>query len=270
MSISELDLSAVPAMILCGGRGTRLYEETASRPKPLVEIGGLPILWHIMKWYHKFGVRHFVLCLGYKGEMIKDFFLEYQWRRNSFKLLLASGEKAPLGSDDAAIEDWEIDFVDTGADTNTGGRVYRALEHIDTDRFFLTYGDGVADVDVAALYRSHLEKKKTATLTGLHPWSKYGQVSVDSAGIVQRFIEKPKLSDLINGGFFVFEKSIAGYLTDDCVLEKRPFEDLAKDREIALFKHDGFWHAVDTYKDYLLLQEIWEKDDCPWRYWKVG
>ncbi len=269
MSTEQLDLSEIPAVILCGGRGTRLNEETVARPKPLVEIGGQPILWHIMKWYYRFGVRRFVLCLGYKGEMIKDYFLEYQWRRNHFRLNLASGKKIPLGPNAEEIEDWEIDFIDTGPETNTGGRVLRARDYIDGDRFFLTYGDGVADVDLQRLFQFHLEKGKVATLTGLHPWSKYGQVDVGADGIIERFIEKPKLHDLINGGYFVFNQELFNYLDDNCVLEQEPFEKLARDRQATLYKHDGFWHSVDTYKDLLAVREVWERSDCPWRYWEL-
>ncbi|MDP1808382.1 MAG: sugar phosphate nucleotidyltransferase [Actinomycetota bacterium] len=262
------NLSDIPVVILCGGRGTRLQEETATRPKPLVEIGGMPILWHIMKWYARFGSRRFVLCLGYKGDMIKDYFLEYQWRKNNFRLDLVSGNKTPLdGVADTAVEDWEIDFIDTGDDTNTGGRVYKIRDYVDGERFFLTYGDGVADVNIGDLYRFHLDKGKIATLTGLHPWSKYGQVVVDEDQVVKNFIEKPKLKDLINGGFFIFEAGVFDYLDDDCVLEERPLERLAEDRQIALYKHEGFWHAMDTYKDFVALNEMWEAGNSPWKCW---
>lgn len=259
-----------PVVILCGGMGTRLREETAFKPKPLVEIGGMPILWHIMKWYYKFNIRKFILCLGYKGEMIRDYFLNYQWRRYDFKLRLRSGEKDIYDQDNQnhdEIEDWEIDFIDTGQDTNTGGRVAYVKPFIHSDTFFMTYGDGVSDVDIEDTYRFHREKGKVATLTGLHPLSKYGQIRVDEQSIVKSFTEKPRLADLINGGFFVFEKSIFDYITDDYILEKEPFESLAKDRQIALYQHHGFWHAMDTYKDAIILNEIWNRPNCPWRYW---
>lgn len=262
------DARDIPLVILCGGRGARLQEETVYRPKPLVEIGGMPILWHIMKWYSHFGVRRFVLCLGYKGEMIKDFWLHYQWLKNNFSLDLAANEKKVL---DAAggpgIEDWQIDLIDTGDDTNTGGRVFKIRDYVGGQRFFLTYGDGVADVDIEKLHRFHEGKGKIATLTGLHPWSKYGQVVVDEDHVVTDFIEKPKLKDLISGGFFVFEKEVFNYLDDDCVLEERPFERLAEDREIALYRHEGFWHAMDTYKDFVALNDMWKSGNSPWKCW---
>ncbi len=262
------ELKDIPVVILCGGKGTRLQEETAYRPKPLVEIGGMPIMWHIMKWYAQFGSCHFIFCLGYKAEMIKDFWLNYQWRKNDFCLDLGTSRKIALdGAKEVAVEDWRIDFIDTGDDTNTGGRVFKIREYVKSDRFFLTYGDGVADVNIADLYRFHLEKGKIATLTGLHPWSKYGQVSVDDEQVVKRFIEKPKLTDLINGGFFVFEKGVFNYLDDKCVLEEGPFEGLAEDRQIALYKHEGFWHAMDTYKDFIALNEMWDSGNAPWRCW---
>jgi glucose-1-phosphate cytidylyltransferase len=230
-------------VILCGGKGTRLREETEYRPKPLVDIGGRPILWHIMMGYASFGFDEFVLCLGYKGEMIKEYF----------------------GADE--FSGWKITFADTGEETNTGGRVKRVEPYVDGERFLCTYGDGVSDVDIRALVAFADKKKKIAVMTGVHPWSKYGQLKVDDDCIVEEFIEKPKLHDYINGGFFVFDRRLFDYLDDDCVLEHAPFERLAAEREIALYKHEGFWHSMDTYKDYEELNAYAEQGPLPWRTW---
>jgi glucose-1-phosphate cytidylyltransferase len=249
--------------------GTRLREETEFKPKPLVEIGGRPILWHIMKGYAHFGFRDFILCLGYRGHMIKEYFLSYEYMQGDFLLDLGTNERRLLQRNHD--DDWRIIFADTGMETNTGGRIQRIRGYIDTDYFFATYGDGVSDVDIRALEAFFLAKGKAAVITGLHPWSKYGRVDVGKDGLVTGFAEKPQLRDVINGGFFVFGRRVFEYLDDNCVLEREPFERLAKDQEIALYKHDGFWHAMDTYKDYLELNKMWSSGSPPWRIWdRVG
>ena len=254
-------------VILCGGMGTRLREETEFKPKPLVHIGNMPILWHIMKHYSHYGYKDFVLCLGYKGEMIKEDFLNYEWMSNDFTLNLGEG-KEKLVNHTNTVEDWNITFAGTGDNTDTGGRIKRIEKYITEDNFLVTYGDGVSDVDINQLVAFHKQKNKIGVITGVHPWSKYGTVHRDENDIINKFKEKPILKDLINGGFFVFKKQIFDYLDDNCILEKEPFEKLAEERQLALFKHDGFWHCMDTYKDALDLNKIWESRKAPWRIWK--
>jgi glucose-1-phosphate cytidylyltransferase len=254
----------VKVVILCGGKGTRLREETEFKPKPLVEVCGRPILWHIMKGYAAAGFNEFVLCLGYKGEMIKEYFETYESREADYELTLSTHERRILRTA-GDCEDWKITFAETGPETQTGARV-RAIEpYVDGEYFMCTYGDGVSDVDLKALERFYLEKGKTAVMTGVHPWSKYGQLIVDDDCIVERFLEKPRLSDYINGGFFAFSTRIFGYL-DDGMLERVPFERLTAEREIALYKHPGFWGSMDTFKD---LEELnsYGWDAMPWKTW---
>jgi glucose-1-phosphate cytidylyltransferase len=230
-------------VILCGGLGTRLREETELRPKPLVEVGGKPILWHILKLYAARGFNDFVLCLGYKGEMIRDYFQENN------------------------PEKFNITFVDTGEKTNSGGRIKRAQKFVDGDYFLATYGDGVSDLDMNDTIKFHLAHGKVATLTGVHPWSKYGKVVTDKTGIITQFVEKPILEDRINGGFFVFSRKFFEYLGDNDVLEAEPFAKLVKAKQIMLYAYDGFWHCLDTYKDKLDLEKMWQ-DGPKWKVWK--
>ncbi|MFH1133771.1 MAG: glucose-1-phosphate cytidylyltransferase [Nanoarchaeota archaeon] len=255
-------------VILCGGEGTRLREETEFIPKPLVKVGGMPILWHIMKHYAGHGFNDFVLCLGYKGEMIKDFFLNYELMENDFTLNLRSKDEK-IVHHNANLEDWNITFANTGLKTETGGRIKKVENYIDGDTFLATYGDGVSDIDIKALVNYHLQKKKVATLTALHPVSKFGTLKMDTEGLVTYFREKPAMRDWISGGFFVFQRKVFDYLTDsdDCCLERGPFEALAKARQIAVYKHEGFWKCMDTYKDMKVLNDLWEKQK-PWKTWK--
>ena len=250
-------------VILCGGMGTRLREETEFKPKPLVMIGNKPILVHIMDTYARYGYRDFILCLGYKGEMIKEYFLNYDWMVNDFTLNISSGE-GKLKRHTNQNHDYNITFVDTGNDTLTGGRIKKIEKYIDGEDFMMTYGDGVSNVDIGKLWEFHKQHNKVGTLTGVHPWSKYGTVDIDKEYTVTKFREKPILKDWINGGFFVFKKKIFDYIKGDCMLEEEPFEKLSKDRQMALFRHEGYWHCMDTYKDYKDLNKIWEKGSAPW------
>ncbi len=252
-------------VILCGGEGTRLREETEFKPKALVEIGGRPILWHLMRVYYQAGYRRFVLCLGYKGEMIKDYFLNYQWRDQDFTLDLKSGKCTGHGAD--GLEDWEITFVETGDGTQTGGRLFRAQRHIEGDTFLFNYCDGLSDVDLDALVAYHHRKNKIATLTGFHPRSRYGVVKSDQEGIVHFWQEKPLMTDQTSGGFFVMNRRIFDYLDPDCILETSALPKLSTDRQLALFTHDGFWFSMDTYKEALTLNEMWRHGRAPWKTW---
>jgi glucose-1-phosphate cytidylyltransferase len=253
-------------VILCGGLGTRMREETEYRPKALVEIGGRPILWHLMRFYSHHGYHKFVLCLGYKGSMIKDYFLNYQSMQNDFTLRLRSGaQHAWNHSDD--VEDWEITFVDTGAETQTGGRLFRIRHHIQEDYFLANYCDGLSDIDLNALVEFHKKKKKVATLSGFHARSRYGVVRVNDEGIVNYWQEKPMMSDMTPGGYFVFNRAMFDHLDAECILERGPLEKLAESGQLALYPHNGFWFCMDTFKEAQTLNEMWSRGESPWKVW---
>ncbi len=252
-------------VILCGGKGTRFREYPEEIPKPLAPVGGKPILWHLMKLYSHYGYKDFVLCLGYKGDMIKKYFLEEEWRASDFTMNLKNRQKQTLAAGDE--EDWNITFADTGAETNTGGRLKRIEKYIpEGEDFFAAYGDGLADVNIKELLEFHKKKGKIATITTLRPYSQFGIVEIDDS-IVTSFKEKPKLDYWINGGFFVFRKEIFSHIGDNDVLEKKTFETLAAKKEIAAYKFEGFWQCMDTFKDYQSFNELWEKG-APWKVWK--
>jgi len=255
-------------VILCGGLGTRLREETEFRPKPLVDVGGRPILWHIMKVYAAAGFREFVLCLGYKGEMIKDYFLNYEAMNNDFTIALGSRNRiAYLGEHEE--QDFSVTLADTGADTQTGGRLKRIERYVDGDTFLVTYGDGLADVDVGKLLEFHRAHGRLATVTTVRPFSRFGMVDLDGQGVVRRFGEKPQIQEWANAGYFVFDRRVFEYLGgDDCVLEKEPLERLALDGELRAFQHDGFFYAMDTYREYKHLNELWASGNAPWKLWR--
>lgn len=255
-------------VILCGGLGTRLREETERRPKPLVPIGERPILWHIMKTYAAFGHTDFVLALGYKGEMIKDYFLNYEVLYSDFRLSL--GTKTVEVLDTRNDEgDWRVTLVDTGAETMTGGRLGRLRHYLQKeDAFLLTYGDGVTDVDIDAVLTQHRKSGAWATVTGVRPISRFGELVVDGDR-VKGFAEKPLGGeDWINGGYFVMSPHIFDYLdADDTVLERSPLERLAAEGRLAVYRHDGYWQCMDTYRDQLLLNEQWTSGQAPWKRW---
>lgn len=256
-------------VILCGGLGTRLREETEYRPKPMVPIGGMPIVWHIMKTYSHYGFNDFVLCLGYRGDMIKRYFLNHELMSQDFTVSLKGGKRTV--HDGEAREDWEVTLAETGANAMTGTRVKRIEKYIDGDEFLLTYGDGLANVDIKALIDHHKKSGVLGTLTGVNPKSKFGMVKTDEDGIVTEFVEKPVLyNDYVNGGFYVFKKEVFDKLEDDdsCVLEKTPLASMASNKELAMYKHKGFFHCMDTYKDYLDLNSIWDSGNIPWKVWK--
>lgn len=260
-----MSLHQMEAVILCGGQGTRLREETEFKPKPMVEIGGRPILWHIMKRYSRFGVRRFILCLGYKGDIIRDYFLRYRYRNADVVVSLKWNDVQVIG-EAAAAEDWEVVLTDTGDNTMTGGRIKRALSHVKGERFFATYGDGVADVDMSALLDRHLAAKRLATVTAVHPSSRYGEIDLQHDS-VNSFMEKPQVNGgWINGGFFVFEKAAFDDVSTDpgVVLEADVLPQLAERRQLSAYSHDGFWQCMDTYREMLMLNNIYAKGDAPW------
>lgn len=249
------------AVILCGGKGMRMGGKDIT--KPLVEVGGMPILWHIMKIYKNHGISEFILCLGHNGAAIKRFFLELDWLKNDFQY--AGGELRYF----QPPEDWRIDFVDTGLDTMTGGRIKRIKPFVRHEDFMLTYGDGVSDVDLAELLKFHHQHNRIATVTGIQRRSGYGFMDAQE-GIVTSFREKPLLDGLVNGGFFVLKPEVFDYLEGDhSVWEEEPLRNLARERELAVYQHQGFWHAVDTLKDVQILNELWEQGKRPWVKWQV-
>lgn len=255
-------------VILCGGRGTRLGEHGVSVPKALIEIGGRPVLWHLMKLYSHGGLNDFVLCLGYLGDSIKRYFLEHHWLDNDFTLKLNSGGEPELNRLHGGNEDWRVTFVDTGLDTQTGGRLKRVQRYIGNDQTFCgTYGDGLANVDLGALLAFHRAHGRLATLTTVHPRSSFGILKISAQNAVVEFEEKPVMEEWINGGFFVFEREIFEYLDEDCVLEREPLQRLASAGQLMAFRHTGFWKCMDTYKDNVEFNQLWDQGQAEWKIW---
>ncbi|MGO8815981.1 MAG: glucose-1-phosphate cytidylyltransferase [Terriglobia bacterium] len=254
-------------VILCGGLGTRLREETEFRPKPLVEIGSRPVLWHIMKAYAHYGFQEFVLCLGYRGNMIKDYFLNYEAMNNDFTITL--GQKSQVLLDGAHQEQgFQVTLADTGLETMTGGRIKRIAKYVGKDTFMTTYGDGISDVNIGRLLEFHRSHGRLATLTSVRPVLRFGAVEIGEESRVLEFMEKPVSEGWINAGFFVFNTGIFDYLTgDDCILERGPLERLAREGQLAAYRHEGFFYAMDTYRDYQHLSQIWASGKAPWKVW---
>lgn len=255
-------------VILAGGLGTRLREETEFRPKPMVEIGNRPILWHIMKIYAHYGYKDFVVCLGYKGEVIKEYFLDYEAMNNDFTVRLGNPNEIEFHSNHGE-DGWRVTLADTGDDAMTGARIKRVEKYIDGEEFMVTYGDGVADIDINKLLAFHRSHGHIATLTGVRPTSRFGELLIKE-NVVSEFSEKPQSSEgHINGGFFIFKKEFFDYLENDdgCILERTPMKRLAEAGELMVYPHDGFWQCMDTYRDNKYLQEIWQKGDAPWKVW---
>jgi len=256
-------------IILCGGMGTRLREETEYRPKPMVEIGGLPILWHIMKGYAHFGHNEFLLALGYKGEFIKRFFVDYAMMNSDLSVQLGSGE---VRRQDSTREDWTVHLVDTGSTTNTGGRMKRLADRVGREAFMMTYGDGVSNVDIGALVRFHKKHGKLATVTAVHPPARFGELDIaddSSDSRVLHFAEKPQVrAGWINGGFFVLEPKVLDYIDhDDMSWQAEPMERLAEEGQLVAYRHEGFWQCMDTVRDMDLLQGLWKQPNPPWKVW---
>jgi glucose-1-phosphate cytidylyltransferase len=259
-------------VILCGGKGTRLREETEYRPKPMVPIGNRPILWHIMKIYAAHGFNEFVLCLGYKGEMIKDFFRNYLWMTSHVTLRLGQQPDVQFHNHHSE-EDWTVTLADTGEDTMTAGRIRRIKQFIGGDKeFLLTYGDGVGNVDIPALLAFHRKHGKKLTVTAVRPPGRFGEMATGKDGNVMEFNEKPQAgAGRINGGFFVASSAIFDSLGDDAdhvMFEQKPLQTLAREGQLMAFPHDGFWQPMDTFSEYTLLNRLWEEGRAPWKIWK--
>lgn len=254
-------------VILCGGLGTRLREETEFRPKPMVEVGGKPILWHIMKVFAHYGFHDFVLCLGYRGNVIKEYFLNYEAMNNDFTITL--GKESNIQHHGTHNEKFfRVTLADTGHTTMTGGRVKRIERYVDGDIFMVTYGDGVADVNIDNLLAFHRSHGKLATITSVRPVSRFGIIELENNGRVKTFAEKPQAEGWINAGFFVFNRGVFDYFGgDSCVMEHEPLERLAADGQLVAFRHDGFFLAMDTYREYETLNRIWESGQVPWKVW---
>jgi len=254
------------AVILAGGFGTRLREETEFRPKPMVEVGGRPILWHLMKLFAHHAITDFVVPIGYRGEVIRDYFLNYEARMNDFTIRLGHDHEIVYHTSHLETG-WQVTVADTGAETPTGGRVRRISPHVEGSRFMVTYGDGLADVDLGKLLAFHEGHGRLATMTTVRPRSRFGVVGVDPDGTVVSFQEKPRSEDHVNAGFFVFEPEVLEYLSDDTALEQEPLERLAADRQLAAFTHEGFFQPMDTYREFLLLNSLWSEGRAPWKVW---
>lgn len=253
-------------VILAGGLGTRLRNETEFRPKPMVDIGGKPILWHLMKIFAFHSLTEFVVLIGYRGEVIRDYFINYEARTNDFTVCL--GPPHEIEYHNSHLESgWRVTVVDTGAETPTGGRVRRSRKHVEGERFLVCYGDGLADIDIHELLAFHDGHGKLATMTTVRPMSRFGVVEVEPDRTVVRFREKPRTENSVNAGFFVFEPEVLGYLTDDTALEQEPLEALASDRQLAAFPHEGFWQPMDTYREFTLLNQLWSEGRAPWKVW---
>ncbi|RJK97870.1 glucose-1-phosphate cytidylyltransferase [Vallicoccus soli] len=266
-----LDPKDIPVVILCGGMGTRLREASEKLPKPLVDIGGKPILWHVMKTYSHHGYRRFVLALGYKSDLIKRWFLDLREQTSDFTLTLG-GDHRPVFHTGADVEeDWEVTFVETGLLSGTGARIRRVAPYLKSDVFALTYGDGIGDVDLTAQLRHHVELGRAATVTGVHPTSRFGEIRVDDAASrVVEFNEKPAAAGWVSGGFFLFQRSfVDDYVSDDpgLMLEAAPLQQVARDGQLSVFPHEGFWAGMDTFRDWTDLNARWDAGKAPWKVW---
>jgi glucose-1-phosphate cytidylyltransferase len=268
MSHRDTPIEDIPVVILAGGFGMRLREETDRVPKPLVLIGERPIIWHIMKLYGHHGFRRFVLCLGYKSQVLKEYFLNYREQLSDITVRM-SGDHEVTFHNTPADEDWEVTLAETGLMTGTGARVRRVAPYIDTDTFMLTYGDGIGAVDLSEQIAFHRSHDRIGTVTGVHPTSRFGELTVDGYA-VDEFNEKPTTpKDYVSGGFFAFQREFLDYFSEepDLVLEQAPLRTLASDNELMLYPHTGFWMGMDTYREYDQLNKLWASGEAPWKVW---
>jgi glucose-1-phosphate cytidylyltransferase len=253
-------------VLLAGGLGTRLREETDFRPKPMVPIGNFPILWHIMKTYAHYSQTDFIVCTGYKGEVISQYFHDFSAQNLDFTVTLGSQTRPVyIGSLDES--NWKVTVARTGPLTPTGGRIFKVRDHVGRDAFMCTYGDGVANIDISKLMNYHRASGKIVTLTAVQPPSRFGVIDILDSGIVEKFREKPISDTWINAGYFVFEPEIFDYLDENSILEGEPLAELAKIGQVAAFKHSGYWQPMDTFRESQLLNDLWERNVAPWKVW---
>jgi glucose-1-phosphate cytidylyltransferase len=256
-------------VILCGGYGTRIRDVADDIPKPMIPVGRLPILWHLMKYYASFGFDDFVLCLGYKGHVIKDFFINYETSTRDVTINLGSSSELIFHTkhDESS---WKVTLADTGAETMTGGRIAKVKKYLSDERFFLTYGDGLSDVNLSELLAFHVRQNTTATVTGVRPPGRFGELTINANGVAQQFNEKPQASEgRISGGFFVCEPSIFDVVPeqDDLVFEESPLRSLVGQGQLSVYEHNGFWQCMDTYRDWQLLNSLEKSAKAPWKTW---
>ncbi|NOX21537.1 MAG: glucose-1-phosphate cytidylyltransferase [Actinobacteria bacterium] len=253
-------------IILCGGKGTRIRDVAANAPKPMIRIGGVPILQHIMSIYGDQGHKDFVLALGYRSWEIKEYFLNFEVATHDLEIRMGDGQRS-VSKANGSTPNWRITLAETGLESQTGYRILKVRQYLQGERFMLTYGDGVGDVDLAALLEFHIASGRLATVTAVHPPARFGVLAIDDDGIVSKFAEKPQTSKgRINGGFFVCEPGVLDYIDDDpmCSFEQGPLMRLAADGQLAAFRHDGFWMPMDTYREYVLLNDLWDSGNAPW------
>lgn len=254
------------AVLLAGGLGTRMREETEYRPKPMVEVGGRPVLWHIMKNLGHFGITEFIVATGYKSDVIKEYFLNYEARNNDFTIDL--GKRGSLKFHDAHDEaEWTVTVAFTGDETPTGGRVHKVARYLDDEQFLVTYGDGLANVNIEELRAFHNAQGTLATVTTVQPFSRFGVMEVTDSGKVIQFREKPQLEGWVNIGFFIMEPAALDYIHEDSVLEQEPLAHLAKDGQLSAYRHTGFWQPMDTYRENKMLNDMWDDGQAPWQTW---
>ena len=253
-------------VILAGGLGTRLSEETDIRPKPMVEIGDYPIIWHIMKIYSHYGFNDFIICLGYKGYIIKEYFANYFLHKSDVQIEIQSNRTTYLNS---SIEPWKITLVDTGLNTMTGGRIKRIMKYLNNETFMLTYGDGLSDINISKLLKFHQHNRKMATVTAVQPAGRFGSLAIDLNDNISSFIEKPPGDNFwINGGFFVLEPQVLDFIGgDETIWEQRPLEEISRMKQLVSYRHEGFWHPMDTLRDKNYLNDLWKTGKAPWRIW---
>ena len=253
------------AVILAGGLGTRISEETSSKPKPMIEIGGMPLLWHIMKMYSTYDINDFIICCGYKGYMIKEYFANYSLHNSDITLDLKENK---IEIHHKSVEPWKITLIDTGLDTMTGGRLKKVQSYLDDESFCFTYGDGVSDLNIGDLIKFHKNQKTLATVTGVNPPGRFGAMSVSNNKVI-KFQEKPDGDNSwINGGFFVLEPKVLDYIAEDnTIWEREPLEKLSNEKQLSVYLHSGFWQPVDTLRDKNRLEELWNSNKPPWKSW---
>ena len=252
-----------PVVILAGGKGMRMREHTETIPKALVPIGPYPVILHVMKTYAKYGFKKFVLCLGYKSDEIKKYFMDYEWLTEDFTLKMGDSQKKKITYHSSDLIDFEITFADTGLETNTGGRIKKIEKYIESDNFHVTYCDGLTDINISKLSEFHKEKNKIGTVSAVHAMTTFGIIDIDENSITKSFREKPTLPGYINGGYMIFKKDFFDYLDEECILEQKPMRTISEMNELSAYRHEDFWACMDTFKDFERLNTLWQKGYLP-------